>query len=288
MKTCHMNKLLQGIFLSIFVFSGIIFCARLAHADETLTSVTIIPRDDGIDDDNPSQPLRTGSGVPSKAPDKIAPQIIDVTVIPLVDQSAVHIRWDTNELTRSFFEYGTTENFEFGVTQEKTFRLLHELTVRNIVEGKTYFYRITVFDKAGNMGRAEQFFVLRGEDQALQIPESMVENILTSPVNDRPPTDKVMIIVDDDFAPSVEFGPLAEVSEEVSSSKKIEKLDKTPAPEVKPVDRVQKVDTKVSRMSEIMHALESRFSYLALIAPFFLNIFQVIFAPFGFFFSLFG
>lgn len=216
MKTCHMSKFLQRIVLSILVLSGMIFCGNWVHADSAETSVEILPR---VEEPSIPQNTRTsGSGISAKTRDITPPEIIDVIVTPLLEQSAVHILWETNEVTRSIFEYGMTENFELGSVNEKTLSLSHELIVPQVTVDQMYFYRITVFDNVGNTARTLQFFILRGEQTILRIPENSIQPFFTNKGVEEKNTTSSEVASVEDPSPYVEVGLIDRDSPKVLKS----------------------------------------------------------------------
>ena len=85
-------------------------------------------------------------------PDTTPPLISGVTATPisLAGSSQALITWTTDELANSRVEYGTTSGALTGVLTNAALVTSHSITLTGLLTNKTYYYRVTSVDPAGN------------------------------------------------------------------------------------------------------------------------------------------
>ncbi|MBI4713840.1 hypothetical protein HY771_01495 [Candidatus Uhrbacteria bacterium] len=81
--------------------------------------------------------------------DSTAPTISNIVVSQITTNSAV-VSWTTNESADSAVDYGLTQSFEVGTVTDASFVTSHSLGLVNLLEGKTYFFRVRSKDSSAN------------------------------------------------------------------------------------------------------------------------------------------
>ena len=91
----------------------------------------------------------SGGGATTPAADTTAPSISNVT--DTISDTQNIIAWETNESSLSWILYGISSSF--GLEEKTTsYVASHSITLRNLLPGTTYFYRIKSKDSTGNEG----------------------------------------------------------------------------------------------------------------------------------------
>ena len=114
-----------------------------------------------------SQDIAVFTAPPSAATllanDKIPPEITQVA-IPVVTETTAVVQWITNEpavagdtLDRAGVNYGVTTLYgQKATTSPTAFNLTHSVTLNNLSEDTTYYFRISVLDQAKNLAREDR------------------------------------------------------------------------------------------------------------------------------------
>ncbi|MBU1684391.1 fibronectin type III domain-containing protein, partial [Patescibacteria group bacterium] len=87
--------------------------------------------------------------------DKIAPIMSQIKVENISDSAAV-IKWETNELTDSFIEYGLTQKYEQGILGNiYDLTASHSFNLLPLDMETTYHFRVLGKDQSGNLGYSD-------------------------------------------------------------------------------------------------------------------------------------
>lgn len=103
--------------------------------------------------------------------DVTPPNIVSREVI--VHENSATVKWNTDEASDSFVEYGTDENFGENKWDEDMVKE-HSINIKNLSENTTYYFRIKSTDNANNsvVSQENTFRTL-----VLMDPESKIDNI---------------------------------------------------------------------------------------------------------------
>ncbi len=114
------------------------------------------------------------SGGPS---DTTPPTISDVSS-PSISSTRATISWNTNELSDSQVEYGTTTGYGKATLLNSTKATAHTQFLTELMAGTLYHYRVKSKDTAGNIAQSGDFtFKTAGQDAAPEITGVKVTDI---------------------------------------------------------------------------------------------------------------
>ena len=88
--------------------------------------------------------------------DNSSPQISNVSSAS-GGSGARRIQWTTNEYALCSISYGLNSDSYTHTLDEDLYNKDHDLTLRGLVSGETYYYRITCTDRAGNTGQSAEY-----------------------------------------------------------------------------------------------------------------------------------
>jgi len=84
------------------------------------------------------------------APDVTAPVVISGPEVVYLSENSAKIRWETDELSSSFVEYGLSEEYT-DIEGNPDNNSLHQVTLTNLTASTTYHYRVKSADLFGNI-----------------------------------------------------------------------------------------------------------------------------------------
>jgi hypothetical protein len=117
----------------------------------------------------------------------ITPPTIDIPFAQ-VTTGGIIVRWQTNEESDSFVEYGQTASYDavgFGRINDAVFSHEIVLPLLNFEGGITYHYRVSSRDNAGNLGRSkDQTFIVvqEGEKKILSTAKEEEDSIVNKAI----------------------------------------------------------------------------------------------------------
>lgn len=102
----------------------------------------------------------------SEVPDNIKPEISDLAVTILTDESA-SIEWTTNEESTTWVDYGEGNPGTEPSVGNNDYDLLHNITLNGLKPSTKYYFQVRSADKSGNEGvsKKDSFITLKKVDR---------------------------------------------------------------------------------------------------------------------------